>query len=71
VTAGDDWLDETVFGPAAHAEIPHVHTHRTGPEQPEGSPHDHAHFHPGGWNDGAGVHEHLHAHPAPAEEGKT
>jgi hypothetical protein len=27
-----------------------------------GAGHEHAHFHPGGWNDGAGVHCHQHWH---------
>jgi hypothetical protein len=59
----DDRLDEIVFGPPSHAETPHKHAHLTTQERMTGSPHEHAHYHQGGWANHAGVHKHLHWHP--------
>jgi hypothetical protein len=62
----DGTLDEIVFGPPAHPETPHDHTHLASQEPVPGALHDHHHFHPGGWSDSS-VHHHRHVHPVTAE----
>lgn len=69
----DDHLDETVFGPPAHAGTPHGHTHPPGQGPSPGSVHYHAHYHPGGpeFPGDGGTHIHRHEHPLPPMPGRA
>jgi hypothetical protein len=60
-------LDEIVFGPPAHAGIPHGHTHLPGQGPLPGTMHNHAHCHPAGPDGSSATHYHPHAHQVPEE----